>query len=139
VLLVEDEDEVRLLAADILKQLGYTVLESSNGPAALEIGPNRGRRVDLLLTDVIMPGMNGRELAERLRPAQPRIRVLYMSGYTADALEPRALLDADRLVVQKPFTAEILAQRVREALDAVPVTPGAGKSPRSGRGRSRTR
>jgi CheY-like chemotaxis protein len=139
VLLVEDEDEVRRLARDILQQLGYTVLESSGGPAALEIGRNQGRSIDLLLTDVIMPGMNGRELAEHLQPSHPELRVLYMSGYTADALEPRALLDADRLVVQKPFTAETLAQRVREALDAVPVTPRVGKSSRSARGRSRTR
>jgi two-component system, cell cycle sensor histidine kinase and response regulator CckA len=123
VLLVEDEDEVRLLARDILQQLGYTVLEASNGHEALEISGNRGGPIDLLLTDVIMPGMSGRELAERLRPAQPEMRVIYMSGYTADVLEPRALLEGDRLVIQKPFTAEILAQRVREALDAAPATP----------------
>jgi CheY-like chemotaxis protein len=121
VLVAEDEDEVRLLARDILQQLGYTVLEASNGHEALEL--SRGRPVDLLLTDVIMPGMSGRELAEALRPGQPTMRVLYMSGYTADVLEPRALLDGDRLVIQKPFTAEILAQRIREALDAPSASP----------------
>jgi len=117
VLLVEDEHEVRALARDILQQAGYTVLEAANGVEAIEIGRGYARPIDLLVTDVIMPHMSGPELAERLMLLRPGMRALYMSGYTDDALAPRALLDSDRVLLQKPFTPESLAFRVREALD----------------------
>jgi len=78
--------------------------------------------IHLLLSDVIMPQMSGHELAERLQVARPEIRVLYMSGYTADVLGPRALLAADRVLVEKPFTPESLTRKVRQAIDAAPAT-----------------
>ncbi len=120
VLVAEDEDEVRALARDILLQAGYTVLEATNGREAIEHGRSYPHTIHLLLSDVIMPQMSGQELAQRLREVRPQIKVLYMSGYTADALGPRALLAADRVLVQKPFTPDSLARRVRQALDAVP-------------------
>jgi PAS domain S-box-containing protein len=118
ILVVEDEDEVRALARDILLQVGYTVLEAANGPEAIALCDNYHHTIHLLLSDVIMPQMNGQELAQRLQQARPDIKVLYMSGYTADALGPRALLAADRVLVQKPFTPDSLARRVRQAIDA---------------------
>ena len=117
-LLVEDEQEVRRLARDILQQIGYTVLEAANGGEAVEICRGYPGPIQLLLTDVIMPHMSGRELAERLEGVRPTLKVLYMSGYTDDALGPRALLAGDRVLLQKPFTPEALARTVREALDS---------------------
>jgi CheY-like chemotaxis protein len=119
VLLVEDEADVRALARDILQQIGYTVLEAASGPEAVETCQRYAQGIDLLLSDVIMPHMSGRELAERLEPVRPSMRVLYMSGYTDDALGPRARLDVDRGFLQKPFTPEALARKVRETLDTV--------------------
>jgi two-component system, cell cycle sensor histidine kinase and response regulator CckA len=118
ILVVEDEDEVRALARDILLQAGYTVLEAANGAEAIELCKHYPATVHLLLSDVIMPQMNGQELAHRLQQARPDIKVLYMSGYTADALGPRALLAADRVLVQKPFKPDSLTRRVRQAIDA---------------------
>jgi|GEM_PF-867350 len=117
ILLVEDEAEVRALARDILQQLGYTVLEAADGAGALEICARYRAPIHLLLSDVIMPHMNGRELAERITQARPGVRILYTSGYTDDALAPRALLEADRALLQKPFTPEAFARKIRDVLD----------------------
>ncbi len=117
ILLVEDEHEVRTLARDILEQAGYTVLEAGNGQEALEISRRYTESIQLLLTDVIMPSMSGRELAERIDHVRPGLKVLYMSGYTDDVLGPRALLAGERVVLQKPFTPEALAKTIRTALD----------------------
>ncbi|MGH7315304.1 MAG: ATP-binding protein, partial [Candidatus Rokuibacteriota bacterium] len=117
ILLVEDEEGVRELARDILRASGYTVLEARNGPEALLLCERHQGPLDLLLTDVVMPRMSGRELAERLAPLRPDLSVLYMSGYTDDAIIRHGVLGAGTAFLQKPFTPAALVQRVRETLD----------------------
>jgi signal transduction histidine kinase/CheY-like chemotaxis protein len=118
ILLVEDEARVRQLACDILQASGYTVLEARHGHAALEVCQNHTGTIDLLLTDVVMPSMNGRELAERLAPLRPDMAVLYTSGYTDNAIVLHGVLDARTVFLQKPFTPDALARKVRQVLDA---------------------
>ena len=115
VLLVEDEDAVRALARRILERQGYTVLDACNGRDAVAVAA-RGGRIDLVLTDVVMPEMNGRALAEALAVSRPSLPVLYMSGYTDDEIVRRGLLDTSSGLLQKPFTADSLARAVRSAL-----------------------
>ena len=117
ILLVEDEEGVRELARDILRASGYTVIEARNGPEALLLSERHQGPLDLLLTDVVMPRMSGRELAERMGPLHPDLSVLYMSGYTDDAVIRHGVLGADTAFLQKPFTPAALVQRVRETLD----------------------
>jgi signal transduction histidine kinase/ActR/RegA family two-component response regulator len=117
ILLVEDEEGVRELARDILRAGGYTVIEARNGPEALLLCEHHQGPIDLLLTDVVMPRMSGRELAERMGPLRPDLSVLYMSGYTDDAVIRHGVLGADTAFLQKPFTPAALVQRVRETLD----------------------
>ena len=116
ILLVEDESAVRRVARRALELQGYTVLEAGDGQAALEIA--RAHEIDLLLTDVMMPGILGTSLAERLRVTDPDLPVLFMSGHT-DGIVGDGLLDPDTPFIGKPFTPAQLAQRVREALDKV--------------------
>ena len=118
VLLVEDEVIVRRMASEILTLSGYRVLEAQHGPEALEIASEHQGRIDLVLIDVIMPLMSGRELAARLQPERPDMRILYMSGYTDDVLTQLGLHDADFAFIQKPFTLDTLAAKVRSILDA---------------------
>jgi len=115
VLVVEDEDAVRVLARRILERQGYTVLDACNGRDAVAIAA-RGGRIDLVLTDMVMPGMNGRALAEALAVSRPSLPVLYMSGYTDDEIVRRGLLAAGGGLLQKPFTVDSLARAVRTAL-----------------------
>ncbi|MGH7397838.1 MAG: ATP-binding protein [Candidatus Rokuibacteriota bacterium] len=117
ILLVEDEEGVRELARDILRASGYTVLEARNGAEALLLCERHQGPLDLLLTDVVMPRMSGRELAERLAPIRHDLSVLYMSGYTDDAVIRHGVLGAGTAFLQKPFTPATLVQRVRETLD----------------------
>ena len=117
ILLVEDEEGVRELARDILRASGYTVLEARNGPEALLLCERHQGQLDMLLTDVVMPRMSGRELAERLAPLRPDLSVLYMSGYTDDAVIRHGVLGAGTAFLQKPFTPAALVLRVRETLD----------------------
>ncbi len=117
ILLVEDEEGVRELARDILRTSGYTVLEARNGPEALLLCERHQGPLDMLLTDVVMPRMSGRELAERLAPLRPDLSVLYMSGYTDDAVIRHGVLGAGTAFLQKPFTPAALVLRVRETLD----------------------
>src|SRR3989442_485896 len=117
VLLVEDAAPVRSLARKSLESYGYTVLEAADGPAALDLAARHPRGIDILVTDVVMPGMSGRELAERLAPARPAMRVLYTSGYTDDAMVRQGVLRAGVAFLQKPFVPETLARKVREVLD----------------------
>jgi PAS domain S-box-containing protein len=118
VLLVEDEGAVRQLAAHVLREAGYTVLEAGGADEALTAAGRHTGAVHLLLTDVVMPGRSGREVAERLRADRPGLRVVYMSGYTDDAVVRHGVLAADVRFLQKPFTAASLARKVRDALDA---------------------
>jgi two-component system cell cycle sensor histidine kinase/response regulator CckA len=117
VLLVEDEDAVREVVRRVLERQGYHVLEASSGPRALALAATWTSAIDLLLTDVIMPEMNGPQLAARLSALRPGLRVLYASGYAADALGPMGLGAPDVPLIQKPFTPSGLAKRVRQALD----------------------
>jgi signal transduction histidine kinase len=118
ILLVEDEEAVRALARDILEAQGYAVLEAGHGVEALSVCETHPGPIQLVLTDVVMPKMGGRELAERLTAPRPEARVLYMSGYTEHAIGPRGPLDARAPFIQKPFTSDVLARKVREVLDA---------------------
>jgi DNA-binding response OmpR family regulator len=118
ILLVEDDDAVRELALRALSDAGYAVLEAGDGGDALALCDAHDGPIDLLLTDVVMPEMSGRELAERRAPLRPETRVLYMSGYPADAIVRREVLDGGVELLEKPFTPMSLRRRVRAALDA---------------------
>jgi len=118
VLLVEDVDTVRALAREILRLNGYTVIEARHAREALLLSEAHRGPVHLLLTDVMMPGMSGGELARRLREARPEARILYMSGYADDAIFRRALPGKEAAFLEKPFTAAALSRKVREVLDA---------------------
>src|SRR5271157_649089 len=119
ILLVEDEEAVRSLARGLLESRGYQVLETKGANEALEIGERHKEHIHLLLTDVVMPQMNGMELAEHLAPLHPETKVLYMSGYADHAVVRHGLLDPSTAFLQKPFTADVLAHKLREVLDSV--------------------
>src|SRR6267378_2762835 len=117
VLLAEDEAAVRAVARQTLERHGYTVLESPSAEAALDLAHRYSGRIHLLLTDVVMPGMSGRALALRLVELRPELRVIYMSGYTGEAITRHGMLEPGLTYVQKPFTPNALARIVRETLD----------------------
>ena len=117
VLLVEDEESVRKLARKCLEEQGYAVLEAANGSQALEICDRYDKTIHLLVTDVIMPGLDGLQLARRVTTLRPEIRVLYVSGYTENTIVHRGVLDPGIAFLQKPFRPLDLAVKVREALD----------------------
>ena len=117
VLVVEDEDGVRDLVRDILQTAGYTVLEARHGAEALDVSERHVGPIHLMLTDVVMPEMSGRELAQRLAILRPATKVLFMSGYTANAVVHHGVLDPDTDFLQKPITAAVLTRKVREILD----------------------
>ncbi len=118
VLLVEDEGSVRALAETVLKKFGYNVLVADSGQAALDIWRQKRDSIDVLLTDVIMPHMSGGELAHKLREMNPRLKVLFMSGYTDDMIASHGVLAGETQLIQKPFTAEGLGRKLRDVLDA---------------------
>jgi PAS domain S-box-containing protein len=117
VLLTEDEEQVRQMIRMILEMSGYCVLEASDGEEALSIYKQHEGQIDLVMTDVVMPQMSGRELAQSLEVLHPGIKVLYMSGYTDDAIVRHGLLDQEIAFLQKPFTPDVLIRKVREVLD----------------------
>jgi CheY-like chemotaxis protein len=119
-LLVEDEPEVRSLVQRILKTQGYTVVTAANPDEALAVAREFKGPIQLMVTDVVMPGMSGLQLAERLAPTRPDMRVLFMSGYTNDAIGHQGVLDPGTAFLQKPFTPNALARKVREVLDTAP-------------------
>jgi CheY-like chemotaxis protein len=118
ILIVEDEEEVRKLTVQILKRQGYTVLEASHGEEAINVAKGHAEEgIDLLLTDVVMPGMSGRELVGSLGFLLPKMKVIYMSGYTDDAIVHHGVLEEGVNYLQKPFTLDSLARKIREVLD----------------------
>ena len=118
ILLVEDELNLRRLACQFLETQGYKVLEAADGAAAVQICAAHKGDIDLLLTDVIMPGMNGRELAKRIASLRPTVKVLYMSGYTENTISHNGMLDPGVNLLQKPFNLQALKEKVREVLDS---------------------
>lgn len=122
-LLVEDEDQVRNIVQAILEQQGYAVLTAANGEEALKLAKLHGPSIHMLMTDVVMPQMSGRQLAEELTGIRPQLKVLYMSGYTDDAIVRHGLLDASLNFIQKPFDAASVARKVREVLDSEARAP----------------
>jgi two-component system, cell cycle sensor histidine kinase and response regulator CckA len=121
VLLVEDEKGVRELAREYLEMTGYTVIQAEDGAAALELATKHSGPIHLLMTDVVMPGISGRELAERVKKIRPEIKILYMSGYTDQSVVHHGILESDAVLLQKPFTLPTLASKLREILAAEPV------------------
>jgi two-component system cell cycle sensor histidine kinase/response regulator CckA len=116
ILLVEDEEMVRKLACDILQSGGYQVLVAKNGEEAIETCKTHTGTIDLMVSDVVMPGMNGKQVAERVRPLHQEMEVLFMSGYTDDAIIQHGVLEPGTNFLEKPFTAEALISKVRETL-----------------------
>ena len=123
ILLVEDEEVVRGMVREILKQNGYDVLEAANGQAALQVCKRHAGPIHLLLTDVVMPQMGGSELAEQVSGMRPETHVLFMSGYTDDALVRDGIQDAGLAFIQKPFTPDALTRKVRELIGAPTKSP----------------
>jgi two-component system cell cycle sensor histidine kinase/response regulator CckA len=113
---VEDEPSLRKLTHRTLKDMGYTVLEATDAAQAIDVARNTDAPIDLLLTDVIMPGMSGGDLAKKLSPENPHMRVLFMSGYTDGAIEIRGSLPPGMTVLRKPFTRDVLLRTVEGAL-----------------------
>jgi PAS domain S-box-containing protein len=123
ILLVEDEANLRYLARQFLEKQGYRVIEAADGAVAMQIVVAHEGVIHLLLTDVIMPGMNGRELAQRVSEIRPNVKVLYMSGYTENVIGHNGTLDAGVRLLQKPFNLRDLKDKVREVLDTSPISP----------------
>jgi PAS domain S-box-containing protein len=132
ILVVEDEEALLQLATRILRQAGYTVLTASTGESALPLLQGHAGPIDLMLTDVVLPGISGRELADRAASARPGIRVLFTSGYTDDAILRRGLSNNASQFLGKPYTVDELTRQVREVLHAPPGAAGDGDGPLRG-------
>ena len=117
VLLVEDQSEILTLCQAILENLGYRVLSAGTPGTAVQMAEKQPEGIQLLITDVVMPEMNGPDLARRLRAIYPNLRCLFMSGYTADIIAHKGILDKGVHFIQKPFSVKELASKVRQALD----------------------
>jgi CheY-like chemotaxis protein len=116
ILLVEDEDSVRGLVRDTLSSKGYQVLEAENGEAGVAAAGRHSGKIDLVITDVVMPGMGGREMVKQLVESRPGTKVLYLSGYTEDAIVSDGSIEKGTAFLQKPFTLQSLSRKVREVL-----------------------
>jgi CheY-like chemotaxis protein len=114
---VEDEKAVRDLTVKIMRQLGYHVLAAASGAEAIEVSRSHTGHIALLLTDVVMPNMSGRQLADVLIPSRPGLKVLYLSGYTENTVVHHGVLDEGVDFLPKPFSREVLAKKIREILD----------------------
>jgi CheY-like chemotaxis protein len=117
-LLVEDEDGVRALGKVVLQSGGYTVLEARNGQEAIRVAQEHSGQIDVLVTDMVMPRMSGRQLVNLLAPTRPQMRILFVSGYTDEVVLRHDLLGTGVAFLEKPFTPIGLARKVREVLDA---------------------
>ncbi len=117
VLIVEDDGLLRNFTQKALQSYGYRILWAENGEHALKVGKEHDGRIDLMITDVVMPKMGGREAAERLQPLYPQMKVIYMSGYTDNAIVHHGVLELGLNFLEKPFSPQDLALKVREALD----------------------
>lgn len=118
ILLVEDQSDVLEIVRQLLKALGYRVLTAADGSAARAVLGSEPGSVDLMITDVIMPGINGRELYEELKRTRPALKVIYMSGYPADVISTHGVLDSGMTLIRKPFTIQELSAKVRQVLDS---------------------
>jgi two-component system cell cycle sensor histidine kinase/response regulator CckA len=118
ILLVEDEAGVRRLVREMLRRLGYTILEAADGTTAQRYFQEYEHKIHMLLTDVVMPEIGGRQLAQRLTADQKGLKVLFMSGYAGEALHQQSVIEPGTAFIQKPFTPDALASKVRELLDA---------------------
>ena len=118
IVVAEDAEGVRAVVQTVLRRNGYTVLPAPDGQTALDLVATHPEPIHLLITDVIMPGMSGRQLADRLRELRPGLKVLFVSGYTDDAIIRHGMLEPGIAFLQKPFTPESLTRKVREVLDA---------------------
>jgi two-component system, cell cycle sensor histidine kinase and response regulator CckA len=116
-LLVEDEEVVRTLMRESLEDVGYSVIEAADGNAALLAFRDQGSPIDLLVTDLVLPGMNGAELARQLRAIAPGLKTLYVSGYPGPAGQRQLTLEPNAAFLQKPFTRQVLTEKVRQAID----------------------
>jgi two-component system, cell cycle sensor histidine kinase and response regulator CckA len=134
VLLVEDEENLRQLTRQSLEHQGYSVIDAGDGATAMRLSQEHKGPIHLLLTDVIMPGMNGRELANQVSASRPHMKVLYMSGYTDDAIVRHGVLGAGMAFLSKPFTPDALAAKVREVLDTQPAPSALGVPESASRG-----
>jgi CheY-like chemotaxis protein len=118
---VEDEEMLRTVCGQFLKSLGYRVLDAAGPAAALDLAVRFEGSIHVLLTDMIMPGMNGRQLAEKLAAIKPGLKVLYMSGYTADMIDVQDVLGSGAQFLGKPFSRDDLGSKLRELLGAPPA------------------
>ncbi|SRR5579872_7343666 len=116
ILFVDDEEMLRAVVVDFLVALGYNVLSTSSGEEAISLASNYPGKIDLLLTDVLMPEMNGAELVEKLAPTRSDMKVMYVSGYPPPILEPYGILKQGVILLQKPFTIGMLSVKIREVL-----------------------
>jgi DNA-binding response OmpR family regulator len=116
ILVVDDDPWLLEMVGDVLARERYRVLRASSGEAALRVAEQHVGSIDLLLADVVMPGMSGRELADRLRPLRPNVKVIYMSAFSAEVMGEHGVLDANAPFVSKPFTTDFLVQTVRRIL-----------------------
>ena len=118
ILVVDDEESLRTVVVDLLSQLGYHMLSAANGQKALELAAAYSGRIDLLLTDVVMDGLAGPELAEKLLQGRPEMKVVFISGFAAGSIAPNGILKPGTVLVQKPFTIRLLSATLREVLDS---------------------
>jgi CheY-like chemotaxis protein len=126
ILVVEDEESLRSLARTCLESNGYSVLDAPDPAAALELARSHLGRIHLLLTDIVMPGIGGRELAKRLVNLQPEVKVVFMSGYTNDLVDEHGILDRDMVLLEKPFTLHALLSKVYKSLHVARSAQTAG-------------
>ena len=123
ILVAEDEDTLRALTRHLLELYGYRVLEACDGNQALRLSEQTADEINVLLTDVVMPGINGRILADQLKQKRPDVKVVFMSGYTGQRVGEKDILEPGSLFLQKPFTREGLARKIREALQVSTGAP----------------